>query len=71
MKKLLAIVLCLIMVFAFAGCGEAEKIIVAEKESAGEGVAQNEKDSKLMNTLQLTPRQRLLWRLMRALQMQQ
>ena len=46
MKKLLAIVLCLIMVFAFAGCGEAEKIIVAEKESAGEGVATTEEDFK-------------------------
>ena len=46
MKKLLAIVLCLIMVFSFAGCGEAEKIIVAEKESAGEGVATTEEDFK-------------------------
>lgn len=46
MKKLLAIVLCLIMVFAFAGCGQTEKIIVAEKESAGEGVATTEEDFK-------------------------
>ncbi len=41
MKKLLAIVLCLVMVFAFAGCGSA-KIVVAEKESAGEAVATTE-----------------------------
>ena len=38
MKKLLAIILCLIMVFSLAACG-GEKIIVAEKESAGESVA--------------------------------
>ena len=41
MKRLLAIMLCLIMVFGFAGCG-SEKIVVAEKESAGESVATTE-----------------------------
>ena len=45
MKKLFALVLCIAMLFCFAGCGEeAAPIVVAEKESAGEGVAQNEKD---------------------------
>ncbi len=40
MKKLLALILCLCMVFCFAACGEPEaKILVAEKESAGETVA--------------------------------
>lgn len=43
MKKLLAIILCLIMVFSFAACG-GEKIIVAEKESAGESVATTDKE---------------------------
>lgn len=41
MKKLLAIILCLVLVFAFAGCSNA-KIVVAEKESAGEAVATTE-----------------------------
>lgn len=45
MKKLLAIILCLILVFSFAGCSN-EKIIVAEKESAGEGVATTEEAFK-------------------------
>ncbi len=42
MKKLLAIILAVLMVMTmFAGCGEAKaKVIVAEKESAGEAVAQ-------------------------------
>lgn len=44
MKKLLAIVLCLIMVFSFAACGNEAKIVVAEKESAGEGVATTDKE---------------------------
>lgn len=39
MKKLLAIVLVLVMLFAFAGCG-GKQVLVAEKESAGEAVAQ-------------------------------
>jgi ABC-type amino acid transport substrate-binding protein len=43
MKKLLAIILCLVLVLGFAGCSN-EKIVVAEKESAGEGVATTEKD---------------------------
>lgn len=43
MKKLLAIILCLAMVFCFAACGQ-EKIIVAEKESAGESVATTDKE---------------------------
>ena len=38
MKKLLAIVMTLVMLFAFAGCS-GKKVIVAEKESAGETVA--------------------------------
>ncbi|MBR7133916.1 MAG: transporter substrate-binding domain-containing protein [Clostridia bacterium] len=46
MKKLLALILCLIMVFAVAGCGNSEKILVAEKESAGEAVATTEDDFK-------------------------
>ena len=46
MKKLLAIILCLAMVFCFVGCGEKEQILVAEKESAGEGVATTEEDFK-------------------------
>ena len=44
MKRILAIILCLVMVFCFAGCGSSEKIVVAEKESAGEGVATTEAD---------------------------
>lgn len=41
MKKLLALTLAVLMVvFCFAGCGVTKKVIVAEKESAGEGVAQ-------------------------------
>ncbi len=40
MKKLLALILAVMMVaICFAGCG-GNKVIVAEKESAGEGVAQ-------------------------------
>lgn len=40
MKKILALILSLIMVCClFAGCGSTEKIIVAEKGSAGEKVA--------------------------------
>ncbi len=40
MKKILALILSLIMVCClFAGCGNTEKIIVAEKGSAGEKVA--------------------------------
>ena len=41
MKKLLVLMLAIVMVFAcFAGCGEDQpKVIVAEKESAGEEVA--------------------------------
>ena len=46
MKKLLAIVLCLVMVLCFAGCGAKEQILVAEKESAGESVATPEEDFK-------------------------
>ncbi len=42
MKKILALILSLIMVCClFAGCGSTEKIIVAEKGSAGEKVAKN------------------------------
>ena len=39
MKKILAIITVLAMVFCFVGCGNTAKIIVAEKESAGEEVA--------------------------------
>lgn len=41
MKKIIALVLCLIMALSFAACGN-EKIVVAEKESAGETVATKE-----------------------------
>lgn len=44
MKKLLALVLCLAMLLCFVGCGNTAKIVVAEKESAGESVAQEEAD---------------------------
>lgn len=49
MKKLLAIILCLSMLFCFCSCGESEdvaKILVAEKESAGETVATTVEDFK-------------------------
>lgn len=47
MKKLLAILLMLVMVFNFAACGEeAAQIIVAEKESAGESVATTDDEFK-------------------------
>ena len=41
MKKILALITALAMLLCFAGCGAQEKIIVAEAESAGEGVAQD------------------------------
>lgn len=44
MKKTVAIIMMLCMLFAFAGCGEQSPIVVAEKDSAGERVAQSEKD---------------------------
>lgn len=45
MKKLLALIMCVLMVaLCFAGCGKA--IVVAEKESAGETVAKENKDFK-------------------------
>ena len=44
MKKIIAILMVLCMLFAFAGCAEKTPIVVAEKESAGEGVAQKEAD---------------------------
>ncbi len=43
MKKLLAVLLCLITVFSFAACG-SDEIIVAEKGSAGETVAMEHED---------------------------
>ncbi len=43
MKKFLAIILALVMLLAFAGCG-SKQVLVAEKESAGEAVAQTLKD---------------------------
>lgn len=42
MKKIIALILALVMLFAFASCGESKKIIVAEKGSAGETVAQSD-----------------------------
>ena len=41
MKKIIALILAALLVFAFAGCGKTEKTIVAEKESAGETVAKD------------------------------
>ena len=48
MKKLLVLMLAIVMVFAcFAACGEEQpKVIVAEKESAGEEVAQTADEFK-------------------------
>ncbi len=46
MKKLLALVLCMSLLFCCAACGSAEKIVVAEKESAGEGVASTDEAFK-------------------------
>ncbi|MDO4608228.1 MAG: transporter substrate-binding domain-containing protein [Clostridia bacterium] len=42
MKKIIALLMAVTMLFCFAGCGEAEKIVVAEKESAGEAVAKTD-----------------------------
>ncbi len=39
MKKILALILSLVLIFCFAGCMGQAKVLVAEKESAGEGVA--------------------------------
>ena len=44
MKIIIALLMVLCMVFAFAGCGQKAPIVVAEKESAGETVAQKEAD---------------------------
>ena len=44
MKKIIALLLCLSMLFCFAACGNQAKIIVAEKESAGESVAKDDKE---------------------------
>ncbi len=41
MKKIIALIMVLCMLFAFAGCGEQNLVIVAEKESAGEEVAKS------------------------------
>lgn len=46
MKKILALIMSLCMLFALASCGNTAKIVVAEKESAGETVAQEEDDFK-------------------------
>ena len=46
MKKIIALIMALCMLFALAGCGGTAKIVVAEKESAGETVAQKEDDFK-------------------------
>ena len=43
MKKYLALFLALVMTaLCFVGCGESKKIVVAEKESAGEEIAMSE-----------------------------
>ncbi len=42
MKKLIALLLALVMLFAFASCGNDKKIVVAEKGSAGETVAMSD-----------------------------
>ncbi len=42
MKKILALVACLALMFSFAACGNDTQIIVAEKGSAGETVATTE-----------------------------
>ena len=44
MKKIIALLLTFAMLLCFAGCGDRAKILVAEKESAGETVATKEKD---------------------------
>lgn len=41
MKKLLALIMSLTLLLCFAGCGNQAKVIVAEKESAGEAVAKD------------------------------
>ncbi len=47
MKKIIALLLAVAMLFVFAGCGEEKaKVIVAEKESAGETVATTEESLK-------------------------
>ena len=46
MKKILALVLTLIMAFSFVACGNQTMVLVAEKESAGEGVATTSEDFK-------------------------
>lgn len=46
MKKLLALLMTACMLFALAGCGNKTPIVVAEKGSAGEKVAQTEADFK-------------------------
>ena len=48
MKKIIALLMAMAMLFAFVGCGgkEAKKILVAEKESAGESVATTDEDFK-------------------------
>lgn len=39
MKKIIALLMVVAMLFCFVGCGEQAPILVAEKESAGEAVA--------------------------------
>ena len=48
MKKIIALMLALALLFCFAGCGEknVKLIVVAEKESAGESIAQSSDDFK-------------------------
>lgn len=46
MKKLLAVLLVMVMVLSFAACGNTQKIVVAEKESAGESVAKDNAEFK-------------------------
>ncbi len=48
MKKIIALLLVVAMIGCFAGCGkkETKKIVIAEKESAGESVAKTDKEFK-------------------------
>ncbi len=46
MKKFLAIILAVVMCLSFASCSNQAMVLVAEKESAGEGVATTHDDFK-------------------------
>ena len=42
MKKIIALILCAVMLLTCAACGSSKKVVVAEKGSAGETVAQSD-----------------------------